>query len=134
MQLRLVRTEFYSSNTIGKLYVDGKFECFTLEDTVRTGPKVYGETAIPVGKYRVTVELSPRFKRLLPRLHGVPQFSGVLIHSGNKAADTEGCILVGRTEKDSWIEESKIAFDALLYKLQQSKDDIYIEIVNEEKA
>lgn len=134
MQLRLVRTEFYRSNTVGKLYLNGQFECFTLEDTVRTGPKVYGETAIPVGTYRITLEFSTHFNRILPRLQGVPGFQGVLIHSGNTAADTEGCILVGRSEKDTYIEQSRIAFDALYTKLSQSTGDIYIQIENDDAA
>lgn len=127
MKLRLVRSEFYSSNTIGRMYVDGIFECFTLEDTVRTGPKVYGQTAIPKGEYRVTLEFSPHFQRILPRLHDVPQFEGVLIHIGNRAQDTEGCILVGTVERDLWVEHSKEAFDALMQKLS-SASSITIEI------
>lgn len=134
MNLRLVRTEFYSGNTIGKLYVDGKFECFTLEDTVRSGPKVYGQTAIPVGNYRVTLELSPRFQKVLPRLHGVPGFEGVLIHTGNRAEQTDGCILVGRSEKDSYIEESRLAFEALFKKLSESKDEIWLRVENDDAA
>lgn len=134
MEMKLVRVEFYESNTIGKLYLDGKFECFTLEDRDRLGeglPKLYGKTAIPVGTYRVTLELSPRFKLLLPRLHNVPQFEGVLIHPGNKAEDTEGCILVGKTEKDTWIESSKLAFGPLLEKLKQTQGSIHLAIVRE---
>lgn len=133
MKLKLVRTEFYKTNTIGKLYVDGVFQCYTLEDTVRTGPKVYGETAIPEGEYKITLELSPRFGTILPRLHNVPNFEGVLIHTGNKASHTEGCILVGRGEKDTYIEESKLAFAALFEKMK-STDDITIQIVNDDVA
>lgn len=134
MKLKLLRTEFYKHNTIGRLYVDGVFECYTLEDTVRTGPKVYGETAIPEGEYRITLELSPRFQKILPRLHAVPSFEGVLIHTGNKAEQTEGCILVGRSEKDTYIEESKLAFDALLSKLQKATGEIYIQVKNDDAA
>ena len=134
MNLRLVRTEFYRGNTIGKLYVDGKFECFTLEDTVRNGPKVYGQTAIPVGNYRVTLELSPRFQKILPRLHDVPNFEGVLIHTGNRAEQTDGCILVGRSEKDSYIEESKLAFEALMKKLSESTGEIWLRVENDDAA
>lgn len=134
MKLKLVRIEFHDNTTIGKLYLNGQFECYTLEDRDRLGeglPKVYGKTAIPVGEYRLTIEHSARFKRPLPRLHNVPQFEGVLIHPGNKAEDTEGCILVGKVEKDTWIESSKLAFDALLQKLAQSKESMVLTIVRE---
>lgn len=130
MHLRLDRIEFYDHSTIGKLYVDGKFECFTLEDRdrLREGlPKVYGETAIPVGTYRITLEYSPRFKVILPRLHNVPQFEGVLIHSGNRAEHTDGCILSGTREFDSYIEESRAALKKLIAKLTTAdKIDITI--------
>ncbi len=118
MKLRLVREQFRPDSTIGRMFVDDAFECFTLEDGVRT-KKIHGATAIPAGAYRVTVEDSPRFKRKLPRLHDVPDFSGVLIHPGNTAADTEGCILVGRNWQPGQeaIGASRLAFDALFPKI-----------------
>lgn len=119
MNLTLRRIEFYKGDTIGELYVNGKFECFTLEDTVRSGPKVYGQTAIPVGTYRVTLEFSPRFKVILPRLHSVPGFEGVLMHSGNTAEQTDGCILVGRKERDTYIEESRLALAHVIAQLKE---------------
>ena len=97
--------------------------------------KVYGETAIPRGKYIVAITHSVRFKRLLPVLIDVPQFSGIRIHTGNKPENTEGCILVGasNTDKDdNWISDSKIAFDALFVKIAKAlddKEDVTIEIV-----
>lgn len=83
--------------TIGRLYIDGKYFCDTLEDPVRK-VKIKGKTAIPAGTYEVIVNRSPRFKRLLPRLLNVPNFEGVLIHRGNTAEDTAGCILVGENK------------------------------------
>lgn len=123
MKLRLVREQFRPDSTIGRMLVDDVFECFTLEDGVRT-KKIHGATAIPAGAYRVTVEDSPRFKRKLPRLHGVPNFSGVLIHPGNTAADTEGCILVGRNWKPGQeaIGASRLAFDTLFSKINSAID------------
>ena len=123
MKLRLVREQFRPDSTIGRMFVDDAFECFTLEDGVRT-KKIHGETAIPAGAYRVTVEDSPRFKRKLPRLHDVPDFSGVLIHPGNTAADTEGCILVGRNWQPGQeaIGASRLAFDALFPKIVSAFD------------
>lgn len=134
MILRLNRIEHNPNFTIGELYVDGKWECFTLEDTVRPlGEKVYGQTAIPVGQYRVTVNLSNRFKRLLPLIQDVPQFEGVRIHPGNRPADTEGCILVGRSRGTGEIYESKLAFNALFPKIQAALangESVWLEIYN----
>lgn len=101
MELRLERIFKGESYTIGKLYVDDIYYCDTLEDKVRNLPtekKVMHETAIPAGKYEVIVNLSPKFKRELPRLLNVPFFDGILIHRGNTARDTSGCILVGENK------------------------------------
>lgn len=95
MILTLTRKKMTSDSTPGELWVDGKFECFTLEDLCRTGPKVYGETAIPEGTYRVIINMSPKFKKLMMRVLAVPGFDGILIHKGNSDEDTSGCILVG---------------------------------------
>jgi hypothetical protein len=118
MQLKLTREQYRPDSTVGHLFVDGAFECFTLEDGIRTH-KVHGRTAIPAGTYRVTVEDSPRFKRKLPRLHEVPNFTGVLIHAGNTAAHTEGCILVGQqwTPGQEAIGASRLAFEAIFPKI-----------------
>lgn len=119
MKLHLLRTTKTAKSTIGVLSIDGKRECVTLEDTVRPdGRKVYGETAIPTGVYEVQITQSPRFKRPLPLLLQVNGFVGVRIHPGNTPADTDGCILVGRTAGTDRIEESRVAFDALFAKLQ----------------
>lgn len=98
MKLQLKRVALRDTYTIGKLYVDGQYWCDTLEDRVRDlsrEKKVPGETAIPAGTYDIVVNISPKFKRLLPRLLGVPYFEGILIHRGNTAKDSAGCILVG---------------------------------------
>lgn len=84
--------------TIGRMFIDGKYFCDTLEDEVRDS-KIPGKTAIPCGEYRVIVNVSPRFGRELPRLLDVPNFEGILIHRGNTAEDTAGCILVGENKQ-----------------------------------
>jgi hypothetical protein len=119
MQIRVIREHFTPGCTIGRLLIDGDFECFTLEDGIRT-TKVVGATAIPVGRYPVTVTHSPRFKRRLPLLGNVPKFSGIRIHAGNSAVDTAGCILVGQTRNDASqrIGASRLAFEALLPKIE----------------
>lgn len=116
MELTLRRTALRAAYTIGHLYIDGAYFCDTLEDTVRdldTEPKVPGRTAIPAGRYRVVVNRSPRFGRDLPRLLDVPHFDGILIHSGNSAADTAGCILVGRNTAVGRLTNSRATSDAL---------------------
>lgn len=82
--------------TIGKLFIDGAYFCDTLEDAVRpAGVKIAGKTAIPAGTYLVKKTMSPRFKKVLPEILNVPNYTGVRIHAGNTAADTEGCLLLG---------------------------------------
>ena len=100
MKLQLQRN-FKGDYTIGKLYINNTYFCDTLEDRVRDIPregKVWGETAIPEGEYKVILNYSPKFKRHLPRLLDVPYFEGILIHRGNTAADSAGCILVGENK------------------------------------
>ena len=126
MKLLLKRLHRTESSTIGELYVDGVFECYTLEDIERD-VKIKSETAISKGTYKVIVTMSNRFKRLLPLLINVPDFQGVRIHSGNTNHDTEGCILVGQTRSKDFIGKSRKAFDNLFKKIQKAKS-ITIEI------
>ena len=128
MELLLQRNPSANGCTIGTLSVDGAFECYTLEDVVRPdGEKVYGQTAIPAGRYHVAITMSNRFKILLPLLENVPNFEGVRIHPGNTAADTDGCILVGQSKTDSSIGSSRAAFGVLFEKMQAA-DDIWLTI------
>ena len=92
-----VKRVFKGKNyTIGKLFIDGAYFCDTLEDAVRpAGVKIAGKTAIPAGTYLVKKTMSPRFKKVLPEIMNVPNYTGVRIHAGNTAADTEGCLLLG---------------------------------------
>jgi hypothetical protein len=130
MNLRLLRRTFTDTSTIGQLTVDGKPECFTLEDKVRA-VKIKGQTAIPAGIYEVTITFSDKFKKPLPLLLNVPNFAGIRIHPGNTAADTEGCILVGTTAAKDRVGNSKVAFAALFPKLQAAllKEKVFIEVV-----
>jgi len=131
MKLRLERGVSAHAATIGELTVDGAFECYTCEDEVRE-VKIHGETAIPSGTYSVIITPSQRFKRDLPLLENVPNFEGIRIHPGNTSADTEGCILPGRTRTDRTVGESKVAFNALYEKIKtalDSGDTVSIEVV-----
>lgn len=129
MKLLLQREPSTKNSTPGKLFIDGTFECYTLEDIVRArGVKVYGQTAIPAGTYQVLLTQSPRFKRVLPLLLNVPGFEGIRIHPGNKAEDTDGCILVGDAPAPDWLGQSKVAFDRLFSKLRLTAEPVTIEI------
>lgn len=121
MKITVKRIHKTSTSTIGELYIDGVFECYTLEDIERE-VKIKSETAIPKGTYKVIINQSNRFKRLLPLLLNVPNFEGVRIHSGNTNHDTEGCILVGQTRSKNFIGQSRKAFDKLFKKMQAAKN------------
>ena len=124
MELKLVRDQLSPTFTHGKLYVNGVFQCYTLEDTDRGlevgGKKIAGKTAIPLGKYPVVVNRSPRFKADMPLLVDVPQFVGIRIHSGNSEKDTEGCILVGEIRGKDTIASSRPAYAKLFEMLREA--------------
>lgn len=136
MQLKLNRIFKTNTFTIGELYINEKYVTDTLEDRVRPeGEKVYGKTAIPEGTYEVKLTHSPRFKKILPEILNVPNFSGIRIHTGNSSKDTEGCILVGTWdgEKEDWVGNSRIAFDELMSLLEEAtnnKEKITITVNN----
>lgn len=136
MKLVLQRIYTGADYTIGRLTVDGMRFCDTLEDPVRDltkEKKIAGNTAIPAGTYEIVVNVSPKFKRLLPRLLNVPHFDGVLIHRGNTAADTAGCILVGENKSKGMVLNST-PYEKRLVEMtleaQSRCEDITIEIRN----
>lgn len=130
MLLSLTRYDFSDRRTIGKLSIDGLFVCHTLEDAIRD-VKIAGETAIPAGTYKVVITESVRFKMPLPLLLDVPNFSGVRIHSGNTAADTKGCILVGLQREADTIRESHLAMGLVFGKIKaalEANDTVTLEV------
>lgn len=138
MNIQLNRFYYGEKHTIGKLFVDGQYLCYTLEDKMRQEPdkpvsdwKVYAQTAIPTGSYDVAVTMSNRFKKPLPLIQNVEGFSGIRIHSGNTSADTEGCILVGMgwDGKSDFITNSKVALSMLMEKMADA-GNIKISIEN----
>lgn len=135
MNLTLRREQFTTESTIGSLLIDGQHECFTLEDEDRAleagGEKLYGRTAIPRGRYKIGLDWSPKYGRDMPHVLDVPGFEGIRIHSGNTARDTEGCILVGTERIPNYIRNSRIAFAALILKLNfawASGEEVWIDI------
>lgn len=154
MVLKLDRKYKKDTYTIGVLYVDGVRFCETCEDKDRglkqsdmlwtiKKKKVYGETAIPTGKYTITLDVVSAkyakvdwYRRLcggkMPRLLNVPGYDGILIHVGNTALDSSGCILVGRNTKKGMVTSSRETFSALYAKMKAANDRherITIEIV-----
>lgn len=128
MNLTLLRSFPQETETIGDLFVDGRWFCHTLEDRLRE-VKVYGETAIPDGWYGVILSWSPRFKQVLPELLDVPGFLGIRIHPGNTHRDTEGCILVGDEIGPASIYKSRQAFNRLMPLLSEGQErGIVIEV------
>lgn len=144
MEINLKRIARREGYTVGNLFINGKYECDTLEDKDRLHfgeEKVHGETAVPAGRYSVDMAtISPRFSKRaqyefcggrLPRLENVPQFEGVLIHIGNTPQDTDGCILVGQNKVKGQIINSTATFSTLyekLIKAHLSGEDITIKI------
>ena len=154
MKLKVERKWPKATYTIGRFYIDGIFYCNTLEDADRglnqfdslasiQSRKVAGETAIPKGKYTITMNVtSPKYAGVawyynlcqgkMPRLLHVPGFDGILIHPGNDALDTRGCILTGKNTKVGKLTDSKACFQQI-YKLMKAAADkgeeITIEIV-----
>lgn len=136
--------------SISKLYIDNVYFCDVLEDTQRglkqtddlqviKSKKVYGDTAIPRGTYKITMDVvSNKFKSRswakpyggkLPRLLDVPGYEGVLIHPGNTSKDTLGCILVGKNNIVGQVTNSVNTFHTLMNKLLAEKDDITITLL-----
>lgn len=143
MELTLIRKYPKETYTIGQLYIDGKFFCNTCEDKNRElyqgmsleeikKIKVYSETAIPYGRYQITLKIqSPKFSRkkqyekckgYLPRLLNVPGFEGILIHIGNSAKNSAGCLLVGLNKEKGKVLQSTETFWKLYEILKQADD------------
>lgn len=141
MKLLLKRVALRETYTIGRLYVDNHLFCDTCEDKVRDierEGKVYGKTAIPYGTYKVTLGVqSPKYsqraaydwcKGYLPRLLNVPHFDGILIHAGNTADDSSGCILVGENKVVGKVINSMATLKRLYGILKEAGEDITLTI------
>lgn len=140
--------------TISRIYIDDVFFCNGLEDRDRglkqtdhpdyiKARKVFAETAIPTGTYKVAMNItSPKYSAVawyyklcqgkMPRLLNVPGFEGILIHPGSTALDSAGCLLCGKNTKVGMLTESKATFEKLYKKMKAAYDkgeEITIEIV-----
>lgn len=134
MILELNRIAKKPHYTIGRLFVDGKYFCDTLEDRccdLDKEEKVMNETAIPEGIYEVIVNVSVKFKRKLPLLLDVPYFTGIRIHRGNTDKDTSGCILVGENNQPGRVANStgyELRLTEMLEREMLSREKITIEV------
>ena len=126
LKLKLYRIAYRETYTIGKLYVNDVYFCDTLEDIPRE-IKVQDETCIPVGTYKVIMNLSKRFNKIMPLLIDVPNFTGIRIHPGNTSKDTSGCILVGKNTIIGKLTESRECFNKLM-EIMLKEINISIEI------
>lgn len=100
MIVEIRRDTFTPTCTLGTMFIDGRLFGQTLEDTDRhleaEGQKIDGETAIPRGRYLLSLNFSTRFRKIMPWVHDVPGFSGIRIHGGNTVGNTHGCPLLGQ--------------------------------------
>lgn len=135
MIIELIRDEMTPVATLGKMFVDGKYLGVTLEDVDRFledgGEKIPKQTAIPRGRYRVGITFSHRFKRPMPEVFDVPQFTGVRIHGGNTEDDTEGCPLLGMVRKECSISDCFAINQRLIHLIdaaQDGGDEVWLEV------
>ena len=149
MLLELIRKKNNSDATLGELSIDGKFECYTLEDEPRE-VKVYAETRIPAGEYKIKFqtsgEMTKKYFVKFPDIHkgmlwlqDVPNFTGVYIHIGNTDDDSKGCILVGKlfNETKFSLVHSTIAYVSLYIKVANAltnNEDVTIKIIDADTA
>lgn len=138
MEILIKRIAKKNTYTIGKMYLNGVYFADTLEDKDRgltqsmsleeiKKIKIPGETAIPTGTYKVIVNMSPKFKRLLPRLLNVPGFDGILIHKGNSDKDSSGCVLLGENKVVGRVVNST-PYEKKLVQILKNEQDISITI------
>lgn len=151
MNIKLVRYSANKESTLGLFFIDGEFQCYTLEDEYRT-QKVMHETRIPEGTYKITLAKFgghherysvkfPEFHKGMLLLENVPGFTGILIHIGNKDDDTSGCILVGMTVNNNKISDGVLMDSTGAYKLIypriasaiERKEPVTISVENIEK-
>lgn len=135
MTITVNRKYFTDKETIGELYINDKFFCYTLEDEIRE-IKVAKETAIPYGTYPVKITYSNKFGKLMPIIENVPNFEGIRIHVGNTEKDTDGCLLVGFNRTENSITQSTLAYNALYTVINnelKAGNEVEIKFTSEEK-
>ncbi len=145
MNLMLYRYAKRENYTIGRLYFD-KDKCDTLEPPVRElkdidgdgrfdSPgegKIYGNTAILPGRYKILMEYSPKFNRMMPYLQEVKGFTGIMLHPGNSVDDTAACVLVGENTVRGRLVNSRAWSDLINKKITEALkrgEEVHIDIL-----
>lgn len=142
MELKIIRIKSNKDFTEGKLYINEVYFCDTLEDKDRglqqhmslaeiKAVKVYGETCIPYGTYKVELSYSPKFKKIMPAILNVKGFTGIRIHNGVDEKSTLGCVIIGKKWQDGKVTKSRDTFAKLMQILQQCDKEIILIISNE---
>jgi hypothetical protein len=142
MEILLVRENFTDDYTEGKLFVNGVYVCDTIEDKDRgldssmseddiLSKKVYGKTCIPYGRYKVVIDYSNKYGKMLIHILNVKGFEGIRIHSLNSAEDSLGCIGPGKRTAPGWVSESRKHY-AIIHEMVESAlnrgDEVHITI------
>lgn len=131
MKVKVERKYKKDTYTIGILFINGEKFCNTLEDKDRgltdkmteaeiKKIKVYGETAIPTGTYKVEMTYSQKYKKIMPELKNVKGYSGIRIHSGNTAKDSLGCLLLGENKEVGKVVNSRVTCDKFYAKVNEA--------------
>ena len=142
MRVTLRRIAFKDKYTIGKVYINNKYFCDSIEDKDRglydwqsveyiLEKKIKHETAIPYGMYKLMWSYSPKYKRFMPEVLGVKGFTGIRIHSGNTEEDSSGCILLGFNKKVGMVLDSRKTckkFDAIIEEYYKKGEPMTIEV------
>lgn len=150
MKIEVKRYLLNKDHTIGHLYIDGKFYCWTMEDRDRNlsdskseeenmKMKVYGKTAIPIGEYRLIIDYSNKYRKMLPHILNVKAFDGIRLHSLNFASESLGCIGVGTYDESNpgMITKSRYAMGIIQPIIQKAIDAgerVTIDVFYEDKA
>jgi hypothetical protein len=144
MQLTVIRKEFTANHTIGELYVNNKFFCYTMEDRDRDlhetdnkskikSVKIAKQTAIPYGEYRLILSYSKKLGRFLPLVLDVPGFIGIRLHKGSTEEWSSGCILLGMQKDKGKLKQIVEAETKLvnLLKTTNETEASYIKIIKQ---
>ncbi len=131
VKITVARQWFTESSTCGQMLLDGQPFCYTLELPKKDG---LPGSCVPTGTYPLAYLFSPRFGRNMPHIIDIPERSGILIHYGNTAEDTKGCILLGLTHEKDFVGDSRSAFDAFVPRFLEGlkAGDLTIEIIEQQ--